>query len=498
MGNVTFIKGQGGMNKVLPGEDHISLLAFFYATLPSGFSSTDRVKEITDLAAAVALGIKNDKTDEVRATGGNVAVTTPGAAGTVSTIVMDGVTLGSYTVILNDANNDVATGLRAAVNAGTGTHGYTAAGSTANVALTAPTGLGDSINSGTHLSFTNTGAGAATVTQFTGGVDAFFDVMHYHISEAFRINPGVKLYVGIFAVPSSWDFAELKTAQNITAGKIRNAGVFLKGVAFNTAHITAIQVVMAELETLHKPISDVVYSADLTAVTNLTNLSDLTLLTASKVSAAIAQDGGAVGAALYAEKGYSIGCVGATIGAISLAAVNINIGWRRRFNMAALELETPAFSNGTLVNSLTDNAIAAIDAKNYVFLLKETDLPGTFFNDSWTAIARTNDYSNIEANRTMDKAIRGVRANILPEVNGPVLVDPTSGKMAIDYVKYLEGVGGKALEDMEKAAELSGYAVVIDPDQNVISTSNIAISIVNVPTGVARQFTIKISFATSI
>jgi len=498
MGKITFIKGQGGMNKVAAGSDHISLLAFFHASLPSGFSATDRVKEITDIGAAETLGIIDDKTDETKATGGNVLVTTAGAAGKINKIKIDGVEIGTYTVVLNDTETLVAVGLRASINSGTGTHGYTAAGSGANVALTAPTGLGDSINGGTHITFTSTGTGAATITQFTGGVDAFFDVIHYHISEAFRINSGIKLYVAIFDVPSTWDFAELKTAQNYANGQIRNASVFLKGVTFDTDHIDAIQAVLDELETLYKPISDVIYIADISSVSDLTTLDDLTLLDNAKVSAVIAQDGGATGAALFAEKGYSIGVAGAVIGAISLASVNENIGWRKKFNMADLELDVPAFANGTLVNTLSDNALTAINDKNYIFLQKETDYAGTFFNDSWTAIIRTNDYGNIEANRTMDKAIRGVRANLLPEVNGPVLVDGTTGKLAIDYVKFLEGIGGKALEDMEKAGELSGYAVVIDADQNVISTSNITIAIVNIPTGVSRNFTVKISYSTQI
>ena len=497
MGNITFVKGQGGMNKPAANEDNISLLQFYYATLPSGFDSTHRIKQITDVAAAEALGIVNDKSDEVKATGGNLAITTPGATGNVNTITMDGIILGSYTVQANDTNSLVATGLRNAINALTGTTGYSASGTGVNVVLAAPTGLGDSINGGTHLAFASTGTGAATVTQFTGGVDAFFDVIHYHISEAFRVNPSIMLYVQISAVPQSWLFTELQAAQNFASSKLRNASIFLKSVAFNTAHLTAIQSVLTILEGANKPISDVVYTADISGVTDLTTLSDLTLLTAPKVQGNIAQDGGAIGAALFTEKGYTIGCAGAALGTISLAAVNVNMGYRKLFNIANTELETPAFGNGTLMNTLSDNALASLDAKNYVYLYKD-DLPGTYWNDSWTAVSKSNDYCGVESNRTMDKAIRGIRANILPEVNGPVNVDPSTGKLAIDYVKYLEGLGNKALEDMQKAGELSGFKVVIDADQNVISTSNIAISIVNVPTGVARSFTIKISYAASV
>ena len=56
----------------------------------------------------------------------------------------------------------------------------------------------------------------------------------------------------------------------------------------------------------------------------------------------------------------------------------------------------------------------------------------------------------------------------------------------------------KALEDMEKAGELSGYVVEIDPDQNVLSTSEIEFVIRPVGVGVVRRFKVKIGFAESV
>jgi len=606
MGDITFIKGQGGLLKPLPGEDHISGLIFYHNTLPSGFGSTDRIKEITDVPAAEALGIIDDKSDEVKATGANVLIlqsdasggnveilladestneikidgvtignftagsgddeddiaaglrlsinnavsgytaagaghnvlltpppglgasinggthvsfTSAGAPGhsattaTVTqfsggvgagpgdteTISMDGVVLGSYTVLAGDLEDDIALGLETEINLLTYTHGYSATINGANVGLVAPDGLGDSINGGTHITYLSTGTGASTITQFSGGVDAFFDVIHYHLSEMFRVNPGVKLYVGIFDVPQGWTFDELETMQNFTIGKIRQVGIFLKDVVFAAGHMSQIQTVLNTLDTLHKPISSVLYAADISGVTNLTTLSDLAALTNEKVSAIIGQDGANTGAALYTEKGYSITCLGAALGAVSLAAVNQNIGWVRKFNMSdGNELEEPAIANGTLMNTLSSNAITAIDVKNYIFLKKHIGATGTYFNDSWTAVARTSDYGNIEANRTMDKAIRGVRFYVLPEVNAPVYVDPSTGKLAIDYVKYLESIAGQALTEMESAKELSGWKVVIDPAQNVLSTSQIDITIVNVPVGVSRNIKIKISYSTQI
>ena len=41
-------------------------------------------------------------------------------------------------------------------------------------------------------------------------------VLHYHLSELYRINPAVSLYVGIFEKPQgdNMTFAEIKTVQN--------------------------------------------------------------------------------------------------------------------------------------------------------------------------------------------------------------------------------------------------------------------------------------------
>lgn len=53
-------------------------------------------------------------------------------------------------------------------------------------------------------------------------------VLHYHLSEIYRLNPAVSLYVAIFEKPQgeSQTFAELKTVQNFAAGRIRQIGVW--------------------------------------------------------------------------------------------------------------------------------------------------------------------------------------------------------------------------------------------------------------------------------
>ena len=65
-------------------------------------------------------------------------------------------------------------------------------------------------------------------------------------------------------------------------------------------------------------------------------------------------------------------------------------------------------------------------------------------------------------------------------------------------VSFLETIAGEALTEMENAGELIGYEAVIDPDQNVLSTSEVEVVIQNVPKGVMRKVHVKIGFASSL
>jgi predicted Zn-dependent protease len=99
LNDVTFIKGQGGLGRPLPGEDFISGLLFYINTLPSGFSTSNRVQQIFSLADAVALGINLSYSDETQATA-TYLVTTAGATGDVANITVTEVNgivnLGTY------------------------------------------------------------------------------------------------------------------------------------------------------------------------------------------------------------------------------------------------------------------------------------------------------------------------------------------------------------------------------------------------------------------
>ncbi len=338
------------------------------------------------------------------------------------------------------------------------------------------------------------------VTKGITSASADYKILHYHISEFFRINSGAKLYVGIAQEPltGSIDFEDLATLVNYADGKIRQAAIFVSGEAFATAQVTAIQAVIDTLAEEHKPLS-VLFTADFSAVADLTTLSDLRALDAANVSVVIGQDGGAAGAALFGSEDVTISCIGAALGAVSLANVSENIGWPKKFKMVTgTELDVPAFGEGSLLKDTATNTIEGINTKGYIFLTKHIGLSGSFFNDSHTAVAATSDYAYIENNRTIDKAIRNVRTYLLPELNSPLRLDPTSGNLSVDTVKYFESLASKPIEQMEADGDISGFDVYIDPAQDVVSTNKLVVAITLVVKGVARTIEVNIGLATSV
>lgn len=509
--SVTFIKGQGGLGRPLPGQDFISGLVFYTSALPSGFTSTARMKQLLSLADAESAGILNDYSDATAATA-TYLISTAGSTGDiiepkVAELGPDGVartvSLGAYKKLSSDSTILLlGQSLAANINAGTITHGYSATFATATLTITAPKRLGIYLNSGSPLSMTITGTTAGTITQFSGGTFSKLALWHYHISEFFRIQPQGVLYVGFFAVPGgSYDFTEITTLQDYSNGTIRQIGLMKDSAsAFSAANLTTIDAVVKDSDSRKKPLS-CLYAADLSATSDISTLTDLSTLTANKVSAVIGQDGGGQGNYLFITSGKSVTCLGTCLGVVALAKVSESIAWVGNYNMSnGVECEVLAFANGQYFSAaaITDNVLETLNVRRYIFLKKFVGLSGSYFNDSHTAIIQSSDYAYIENNRTIDKATRLLYTAFLPRLNSPLQLNKTGGTLSDQTVADFESVGEVALDQMVRDGELSAKSVVINPAQNVLATSKIVVAVTLVINGVARYIEIPIGFKPSI
>tara|TARA_R110002012_G_scaffold271164_2_gene456350 strand:- start:1549 stop:2730 length:1182 start_codon:yes stop_codon:yes gene_type:complete len=390
LNDITFIKGQGGLGRPLAGEDHISGYVQYYtnANLPSGFSSTDRIKQVFSLQEAEQLGI---------------------------------------------ASGSATTGLT-----------------------------------------------------------------WYHVSEYFRIQPKGNLFIGLFDSVAI-DYSVIETVQNFSDGKIRQIAVYDQ-IAFATANVQTLQTSYTNLEADHKPLH-VLYAADFQGVATIAALSDLTTLASPNVTVVLGEDGAANGAALAISETQSITTLGATLGAVSLSAVHENIGWVQKFPMSnGTELDVPALglsATAVLVKDQSTSALDTLRSKGYSFMRKHVGNANTFNMDSFTSTAATSDYSTIENNRTIDKATRVVRTFVLPSLNSPLTINE-DGTLAEETIQNFKTAAESPLESMEIDGEVSAFEVLIDPDQNVLSTSKLVITIKIIPRGVARFIEINIGFTVAL
>lgn len=320
-------------------------------------------------------------------------------------------------------------------------------------------------------------------------------MLHYQLKEVFRINPSITLYVGLFSKPESMTFQELKTVQNYAEGAIRQMAIWNGDTAPTADNIVKLESVADSLDTENAPLS-MLYAP---LVSNYKNLPSNLATNNPRVSVVIAQAGSGTGAELYKSKDNktkaTVSAIGVALGTLSKAAVHQCIAWVKNFPSG---ISMPALGDGTLVRTIDKGELEKLDTNRYLFLNNVVGVAGSYWNDSHTMDSPTSDYAAIESVRTMDKAVRGIRTYLTPELGGNVYIDPDTGKLQSYTVSHLETTANIPLEEMEKAGELSGYKAEIDAEQDVLSTSTIEVTIKNVPVGVVRKFKVKIGFVKSL
>ena len=317
----------------------------------------------------------------------------------------------------------------------------------------------------------------------------------YHLSEVFRINQSAKVFVQVVASSGEADLSEVTSVQDYAEGACRQIGVWNGYEDSSADHITDLQAAATAMEQAANNCSivycaKVLFSSLLQAIYSGEGKCN--------VSQVVAQDmtTGSRAAAVQTALGSSaqVGGLGTIMGCISKAAVNESIAWVAKFNIGWSE---PAISDGKKINVITQGDLATLDSKRFIFARKYDGIAGCYWSDSHTMDVETSDFGSIEAERAIDKACRGVRTNLLPYLGSPVYVSD-DGTLRADSLAVLQNVASQALEDMEKAGELSGYKVEIDPEQDILANSTIEFVIKNVAVGVMRHIKVKISYTNSI
>lgn len=339
----------------------------------------------------------------------------------------------------------------------------------------------------------------------TNGITATsHPVLHYHVSEFFRIAPGAKLYVQSVAV-SDGNYSEIKVLQNFAEGNIKQIAIcdYKTAVSELEAAMTRLNTISTELGDLNTPLSVLLSMKVVTA--DMVTLPDLHSFDCERVSFVLGQDAGGRGMYLKATQ-PSLSCIGAALGTVALSKVHESIEWVEKFNLVsttypkaltgnnvlARELDVLGMCDGSVISDYTAQQLISIQGKGYIFGIKHIGTTGSFFNTSSTAADLESDYLFIENNRTIDKAIRQINKKLLPKLSGPAYVDADTGFLNLETVSALEALASEPLDRMFRDGELSGFTVQIDPNQQVLRDSKLEVIVKLIPVGTLREIIVKI------
>jgi hypothetical protein len=414
-------------------------------------TTTFAKKLITDAKGAIRdIGLVSNPAETV-ATAGNYLVTAIGANGdtielriTVSGKVL---VLGRYTKVSGDTTVDlVATALRAAINAGTAVHGFVAGGSTANVALTAPAGYGASLNGAGIISAVIVGTIAGTITNFSSGVSPTYTPLNGIATDSFNA-------IGKAQLLADWSFTQLSPVNVIVEGK-----------AWQGSASSSI---------------------------------DLRTQQAPKVSLVIGQDFDKADELPLFNQSAAVGSV---LGMLAQRNFSENIGWVEFGNLTDTNrgrFLTAGFSNHGLADSVKADW-DTLDDKGYIFVQTYSNLDGQYFNNDHTCVPIVIDTEgninehNLHYGHTADEAARSVYAALLPSVKSPQAVDPATGKLPIGVIGYFRGLAESRI-DADMGDQISGRAVLVDPNSDLLIAKQLNASLKVVPLGSTDTIVVTLS-----
>lgn len=331
----------------------------------------------------------------------------------------------------------------------------------------------------------------AEMLGFTDDKQTYKGAIYYHLREAFRVNPTLRVYLGVYD-NSNVDYTKIKEVVNASKGEVRQVVVYDPETMISKSAVTSMVMVANELAVDDKPMS-VVYCPK---IADHNALPDIMTEGYDRVSVCIGEDLDTDSIAEdYREAELVVGMAGVMLGVVSKAKVNECIAWVANFNTG---MGVAGLVDGTKYQDMTVSEREALEEKRVLYPKMYVGYEGVYMNDSYTMDVEKSDYNAIERVRTMDKAARGVRNYLLPYVAGNIEIDAQSGQIARDSVEMLKNEGNRYLEVMEKNKEISGWKVEIDPEQNVLATSKIEIVIQNVPMGVARHLKIAMGYSESV
>lgn len=346
-------------------------------------------------------------------------------------------------------------------------------------------------------------------------VDLLFGIPYYHIKHFFGIQ-GDSGRLFIMFADCSTDWSAIDQMQRAAHGMINQLGVWTEqflwkqtdemAETYSIDLVTGLQSKAASLADENAPLS-IVLSANPAVIATAdepkkqVELSKIPscIIGARFVTVLLGQglDADVTAMQVANPNVTPVGNIGAALGCLANANVQESIAWVNKFNLIGYfpDIEM-GFGDATVADdkltsslkysSLNKIQLDDLDDKGYVFLCKYSGLEsGVYFSKDQTC--SDGDYRTIARNRTIHKSRRAVRNALLPYVNSPLKVDPSTGYLSTAKITMFQNIVSDILTTMQNNEEISGFSVTIDKNQNVLKNDTLIIKYSLVPVGVAAR-----------
>ena len=356
------------------------------------------------------------------------------------------------------------------------------------------------------------------ITAYSGDTekDLLFGIPYYHINHFFGIQGSTGRLFIMFA-DCGIDWNAIEQMQRAAHGMINQLGVWTEqslwkqtdpeAETYSIDLVTDLQSKAASLADENAPLSILLCANSAVIATAEESVKKVELgkiptcvINARFVSVLLGQGLDAdVSAMQLANQNLTpVGNIGAALGCIASASVQESFAWVNKFNLIGYfpDIEM-GFGDVTLnsedkltstlkYSSLNKIQLDDLDDKGYVFLCKYSGLEsGVFFSKDQTC--SNGDYRTVARNRTIHKSRRAVRNALLPYVNSPLKVDPSTGYLSSAKITMFQNIVSDILTTMQNNEEISGFSVTIDKNQNVLKNDTLIIKYSLVPVGVASR-----------
>jgi len=195
-----------------------------------------------------------------------------------------------------------------------------------------------------------------------------------------------------------------------------------------------------------------------------------------------------VACVLAADSGDGSAAMGLTLGRAAAIAVHRNLG---RVKDGAMLAEA-WLTDGSRAQD-KEGIWSVLHENGFIFLRSYQGKNGFYFNDDPMMAPVSDDYSSLALGRVIDKAITIAYTTYVDELLDNVEID-AAGKLPASTCKYFESRINNAVNTL-MAGEISSFNSYVDPAQNVLSTSKLAVVCAITPLGTLRQIIVELGFS---